>query len=940
MTYQWCKDGLALALGNGSTLVLTNVQISDAGAYQVVVTSPYGNVTSALAYLTVNATSLDATFNPGDAFNVCSLVPQPGGKIVAGGIFDASQEQARGNIARLNPDGTLDAEFAPGATGGTFSDELVDATGQVNALVAQPDGELVFAGDFITLGGQACNYEGRLNPYGTLDANLNGWDTIYALACQADGKLLSGVGFFFSGPDLLYSIGRLNSDGTQDQTFSSWAGSTVLSLAVQADGKILAGGEFDSLVGQPRNALGRLNPDGTLDATFNAAVGAGGSVPWATVQSLAIQPDGKIIVGGTFTTLAGQARSSLGRLNVDGTLDTAFDPGFLGTTPLVSSIVLQTDGKILVGGSFSSLGGPTRSNIGRLNPDGSADLTFDPGSDGTVRSLAIQADGKILIGGYFNKLRGGSPLGIGRLSNTEPATQNLAYDSSTITWLRGGTSPEVWSTTFEFSTNGSDWVTLGPGTRISGGWRLGGVSLPSRAWVRSRGYVACGMNNASAYFVEASSGPPWILSQPLSLTNRAGTAAAFTVIADGSLPISYAWWKDGAAMADGPNVTGALSPTLTISTALVADAGGYSAVISNSFGSTTSTVASLTVIDPCDPCINLQPLSQNTEPGQNTSLAVAAVGTSPLSYQWRKDGTALGRGTTAALTLTNLQGSDAGAYSVVVSNQYGSVTSSPAFVTVNLCVLDGTFNLDTNAIDAGLIRLGPKIALQPDGKILVGDNVCRLNADGTLDDGFSPPVDWELNYFHGLALAIQPSGKIVAGGKILAGANIPWSTNAFVRRLNVDGSLDAGFSPGFDLAVQGESDPLLNALAIEPAGQILVGGGFSLAGGRQSYVARLNADGTLDTSANWASGGDGVLSLALQADGKIVAGATSASIERLNADGSADAAFNAGTASDVANNSPVLSLVVQPDGKILLGGRFTTLGGQPCGNIGRLNSDG
>lgn len=160
--------------------------------------------------------------------------------------------------------------------------------------------------------------------------------------------------------------------------------SGIYALAVQADGKILVGGEFFGMGGQPRANIARLNGDGTLDESFNP--GAGG-----VVWSLAVQPDGKILVGGNFTMLGGQPRSFVGRLKGDGMLDSGFNPG---ANSFVSSTVLQEDGKILVGGYFSKLAGQSRYYIGRLNQDGTLDEGFHPQANNLVRSLAVQADGK------------------------------------------------------------------------------------------------------------------------------------------------------------------------------------------------------------------------------------------------------------------------------------------------------------------------------------------------------------------------------------------------------------------------------------------------------------------------------------------------------------------------------------------------------------------
>jgi len=461
-------------------------------------------------------------FNPGPNGTVGSLAVQADGKILVGGLFTTLRGQTRTNIGRLNADGSLDSSFNPGAGG------LSDPS--VNSLAVQADGKILVGGEFTTLAGQPRNYIGRLNADGSLDSSFNpglarvfdsnlGFGGVACIAVQADGKILMG-GYF----PTLANIGRLNADGSLDNSFNAGAGGSypwVGSLAVQADGKILVGGCFTTLGGQPRNYIGRLNAYGNLDSSFKPEADF-------NVLSLAVQADGKILVGGQFGTLGGQTRNSIGRLNADGSLDSGFNAGAAGVpypyVPTVDSLAVQADGKILVGGYFTNLGGQTRNYIGRLNADGSPDSSFALGANGGVDSLAVQADGKILVGGGFTTLGGQTRNYIGRLNNTEPATQRLSFDGSTITWLRGGTSPEVWRTAFDFSTNAVAWISLGAGARIgglpagkAGGWQLANTSLPSTTGtIRARGFVAGGGNNA--WFVESTLAVGVPLSPPVILT--------------------------------------------------------------------------------------------------------------------------------------------------------------------------------------------------------------------------------------------------------------------------------------------------------------------------------------------------------------------------------------------------------------------------------------
>ena len=181
-----------------------------------------------------------------------------------------------------------------------------------------------------------------------------------------------------------------------------------------------------------------------------------------------------------------------------------FNPGANGP---VNALAVQADGKIVVGGGFTTLGEVARNRIARLNPAGTLDTAFDPGANNWVRALAVQADGKIVLGGDFTTLGGQTRNRIARLSSDTAALQNLAVNSSgaTVTWTRSGTGPEVGRVTFEWSTDGATYTALGAGTRISGGWQLAGLALPrnQNLFIRASGYYVTGMYNGSASVVES-----------------------------------------------------------------------------------------------------------------------------------------------------------------------------------------------------------------------------------------------------------------------------------------------------------------------------------------------------------------------------------------------------------------------------------------------------
>ena len=194
-----------------------------------------------------------------------------------------------------------------------------------------------------------------------------------------------------------------------DDGFNPNANGTVYAIIVQPDGKLLLGGEFDTLGGVALSGIARVLVNGQLDTSFDPGDGADSDV----VNTLALQTDGKVIVGGTFDAFADEGRNHIARLNSDGSLDASFDPGANGD---VEVLAVQADGKIIVGGNFANLGGQIRTFIGRLNADGSLDTAFNVTADATVYALAVQPDGKIVVGGDFTLMGDENHRGIARLN--------------------------------------------------------------------------------------------------------------------------------------------------------------------------------------------------------------------------------------------------------------------------------------------------------------------------------------------------------------------------------------------------------------------------------------------------------------------------------------------------------------------------------------------
>ena len=239
-------------------------------------------------------------------------------------------------------------------------------------------------------------------------------------------KLLN---FVLSG--LFLSCASMVFGQTEIDDFDPNASGFVRTILVQPDGKILIGGVFSAIAGTSRVGIARLNSDGTLDTAFN---------PNANDQifSIALQPDGKVLVGGQFTTIGGQLRNKFARLDATTGQADSLSPNPVGP---VLAIAVQPDGKIIVGGAFSganSIGGQTRNHIARLDPITGLVDSFDPNVGGTVFSVAVQSDGKVLASGVFIEAGGQTRQSIARFDGTtavlDSFNPNTQYPAS-LQWL-------------------------------------------------------------------------------------------------------------------------------------------------------------------------------------------------------------------------------------------------------------------------------------------------------------------------------------------------------------------------------------------------------------------------------------------------------------------------------------------------------------------------
>ncbi len=306
------------------------------------------------------------------------------------------------------------ASVAPGGTT-TFTLTFAPATaGAYSATVSVAGGGSSF--DFAIKGtGAGVGWPDALNPAPNQE--------VFASVMQPDGKILLAGAFTTIAGGNRNKLARLNADGSLDINFNPDVNNTVQCIALQSDGKILIGGNFTTVGGLTRQYVARLNADGSLDSSFvDPAVLQPGT--FAILNSLAVQTDGKILIGGYFSMVGGVSKNYIARLNADGTLDTSFSTTV--NSP-VNGICLLDDGRILIGGTFTTVNSATHNGLAKLNSNGGVQ-SFAPDFNANVNCLASLPDGKILVGGAFSSVNGVTRGRIAKLN--EDGTLDTAYSSA------------------------------------------------------------------------------------------------------------------------------------------------------------------------------------------------------------------------------------------------------------------------------------------------------------------------------------------------------------------------------------------------------------------------------------------------------------------------------------------------------------------------------
>jgi uncharacterized delta-60 repeat protein len=653
--------------------------------------------------------------------------------------------------------------------------------------------------------------------FNTLDDGSigDGFDnTVRTLLLQSDQNLIVGGDYLNLNGIASPYFTRLKPDGTIDESFNTGSGfnGKVYASYIQNDGKIIVGGSFTSYNGITCGRLIRLNSDGSYDAAFNTSIGA----TTGTIYEIASLPDGKIIIVGSFTKYNNATANRIACISPNGALDTSFLVGSAAAA-VISNVKILPDGKILLSGNFTAFNGIQANRIVRLYSDGRVDASFTIGTgfDDDVSAMEVQPDGKIILGGKFTTYNGTAANRIIRIKEDGSVDSNFLSGSG----FNSGAVQKIKTDSF-------------------GNIMVGGSFTGS--------YNSIDVNRVCLLY---SNG---ILKTDIDFGSGPGSASVLALENDAE----GSWYIGGSfSVFDGLNQ-------------------GRLAKI-------------------------------NTDGEYDTGYLAAGIGFDNSVYK--------------VMPLENKE--------TMVFGNFKKFNNSYASRVAKL-LEDGSSDTSFNSGQLGANNLIKTAVVQLDGKIILGGNftkyneivinrIVRILPDGTVDPSFNITSGCNSQVY---AMAIQSDEKIIVAGGFTKYNDV---TVGRIIRLLPNGLRDTSFNTGLG------ADAIIEAVLVQPDGKILVAGHFTAFDGTFSpRLIRLNANGSIDSTFRVGNGFDKyVYAMALQSDQKIILGGSFLNyngvaqkrILRLNTDGSLDAAFESGTG---FSKGDARSILVQPDDRILVGGTF------------------
>lgn len=729
---------------------------------------------------------------------------------------------------------------------------------------------LVFSALFIN--SEVYAQQGKVDVnFNSLDDGLNGdgFDNpVRTLSLQSDNKLIVGGDYLNLNVIPASCLSRLESDGTVDNSFNIGTGfkGKVYDSYIQNDGKIIIAGSFTVFNGSNTGRLIRLNEDGSHDATLNTSIGATDGI----IYKISLQPDGKIIIVGSFTKYNNTTVNRIARILPNGSLDTSFLTG-KGSAVNVTNAEVLANGKIILSGNFTEFNGFAANKIVRLNQDGSVDAGFNIGTgfNNDVNAMLQQPDGKIILGGKFTIYNGNTANRIIRIN--EDGTPDTDFLSGT------GFSADAVQT-IKMDSFGNIMV----GGSFKGSYDNKEVNrvafLNSNGTLKTDFDIGSGPGSASVYaFANASDGS-WYIGGSFSVFDGQNQGRLAKVNPDGEHDTGY--------LASGVGFDNTVQKVLSLE--------NKKTMVFGSFTKFNGVLA---------PRI----------------IRLLENGLSDNSFNSGKTG-ANNLIKTAVLQSDNkiiLGGS---------FTKYNERTYNRLIRIVPDGEIDNTFN--TGSGFKGQVYA---LAMQEDKVIVAGNfttfndlpagRIVRLLEDGSRDPGFNSGLGADAIIE---AVVIQPDGKILVAGRFNTFDGQPFSR---LVRLNYDGSIDSDFHVGSGF------DKFVFSMALQSDNKIIIGGSFVTYNGvSQKRIIRLNTNGSLDTTFESGTGFSNadVLSLLVQPDDRILVAGTfsgtyksfsSSRLIRLSKSGDYDPSFQA------VVNGKINTMCFTSDQKLMIGGDFNSVSG-------------
>ena len=692
-------------------------------------------------------------------------------------------------------------------------------------------------------------------------------------------------------------------------------------LALQSDSKLLvASPDMEAIGGIPRRFIARLNVDGTVDSGFQPEVDG-------QVSSVVLQPDGKILIGGRFSVVNGQSRPGIARLNTDGTLDTTFDADLDDSivNPDISVIELLATGELIIGGFFLGIGGEDIDNLALVDSTGAVDNSVDIAFNGSILDLAIQSDGKILALGFFTSVAGQSRYRLARF-NTD--------------WTLDASFNPLASGDGSFSrvvVDGGDRAIL-----IGFIDSIGGVARPDIARLTTNGSLdasfAPGFGSfAILYDVLIDAAGKIVVAGSYETVNGVDRGGLARLNDDGSLDTTFvpeevfsAWSlaiDDSGHILAGADL-GADFPFEAKVGKFSGDGAQASGFTTELFESSLSVAVRTAAVDD---------LGRTYIGGTFTSLGgvarknlarLNADGTLDASFQMDAD-----------YGVYDIQQDQNGRF--LVAGDFRQIGGLERGRIIRL-ESDGSFDASFDPRINGSVRT---IELLDDGGILVGgsgtfflalptpvirEGLIKIGANGVADasfdiDGIAPFFGADIN-----AIQVEADGQIVIGGAFTA---IGGESRPGLARLYSDGSLDTSFAPATNNTVK-------DLLLLDNGEMIVVGDFTQIASTPRNRIAKLDSTGAVlptfipdaDDSVNFVlPDQDG--KLLIGGDFTSIDGATAAKLSRLRASGFRDSEFSASA------DDTVLNAVPGSGDRPLIMGRFSQVNGQDRSRIARFTRE-